>query len=86
MSGNKSRGGGVIFEHARERKIGATETEIHRGFLRMENKIRQIVARAEPGENAVPVPTQGITFSRARSSERCQPCSWAYFSIPRCRR
>ena len=46
----------VIFEHPRKRQVRPAEAEVHRGQLRLNDELGEVVARAEPREDAVALP------------------------------
>ena len=53
--------GGIsgIFQHPREFQLWSAKAEIHRRLPGTDHKIRQIIVRPQPGENAVTVSTPG---------------------------
>src|SRR5580658_1375600 len=42
--------------------MGAAVAKIHRGFFGLDNKFGQIIARAEPGQDAIAFPSPGDDF------------------------
>ena len=50
---------GVVFEHAGEMQMRAAEAEVHRGLVLALHKLRQVVPRPEPGQDAVALPAPG---------------------------
>src|SRR4051794_2396831 len=59
MFGDQIGGVGVIFKHAGEAEVGAAETEIYGGLFGATDEFREIVSGAEPGEDAITLPTPG---------------------------
>ena len=59
MFGYKLRSMRVVFQHASEFQVLAAEAEINGGLFGIHNKFRQIIASAEPGQDAVAFPTPG---------------------------
>ena len=47
------RGVGVVLQHAGKAQVRPAETEIHRRLGRVFDKLRQVVARPQPGQDAV---------------------------------
>ena len=62
MFGDEPGGVRMIFQHAGKFQLRPAETEIHRGFFDGLDEFRQVIARAEPGENAVARPAPGNDF------------------------
>jgi hypothetical protein len=78
--------GGVIHEHARKLQVRSAKAEIHGGLAGVGHEIREIIAGAEPCQNAIAFPTPRDDFLARGVGQRCQPCSCANFSMPRCNR
>src|SRR5690349_22321130 len=62
MFGDQLRGMGMVLEDARKFQLPPAETEIDGGLLRLDDKLGQIIAGAEPRENAVAQPAPGNDF------------------------
>src|SRR5205085_8705914 len=59
MFGDELGGVRVIFEHTREIQMRPAKTEINGRFAGVADELRQIVAGAEPREDAVAFPAPG---------------------------
>src|SRR2546421_4932283 len=60
--GDQLRGMSVVLENASKLELGPAKTEIHRGLTCMDDKVRQVIARPQPGENPVALPSPGDDF------------------------
>ena len=64
------RGVGVVLQHAGEGQLGPAQAEIHRRLGRVLDKLRQVVPRAQPGQDAVALPSPGDDLFAGEIAEK----------------
>jgi len=86
MLGGKFRRGEVIRQYAGKPEVRTAKTEIHRGQFRFNHKTRPDRAGAEPGQDAVPLPSPRDDLFLGDIGGQVPACLEAYLAIPWCSR